>query len=193
MILSNSHSLTGHCRLCGATTVKLVPENDNRDRDVCSACGFVHYDNPKLVIGTLATYEGKVLLCRRAIEPRYGYWTLPAGFMECLETMEQAACRETHEEALAVANALQLYAIVEVPHISQIHVYYTAEIADGHFGAGEESLECALFAEHEIPWGDLSFPSVTFCLKRFFDDRKLGLRRFQHIVMEAPCPAPGTS
>lgn len=163
------------CNACGSATTKKTPLGDHQLRDVCTVCGTVHYVNPKVICGALVVWDNKVLLCRRAIEPRYGLWTLPAGYMELFETMEQGAARETREEAEAEIEIEQLYCMYNIPRIGQIYSLFKAKLIDGRFGAGEESIESRLFAEDEIPWNDLAFPSVAETLKHYFHDRKLGV------------------
>ena len=163
-----------HCSSCGARVVQRVPDGDNRERHVCATCGEIHYQNPKLVSGCVPAWDDRVLLCRRAIEPRYGYWTLPAGFMELGETLSDAAVRETWEEARAAVHVDALFAIVDVPGPGQVHVMYRGQLKAEKFAPGEESLEVALFQESEIPWDDLAFPSVRFTLERYFSDRSSG-------------------
>jgi ADP-ribose pyrophosphatase YjhB (NUDIX family) len=160
------------CIICGHETTEKIPLGDHQIRRVCVQCGNIHYENPKVICGALALWEDKVLLCRRAIEPRYGLWTLPAGYMELFETMEQGAARETREEAEAEIHIEQLYCMYNIPRIGQIYVLFKANLIDGTFGAGEESIECRLFDEHEIPWTDLAFPSVERTLRHYFEDRK---------------------
>ena len=162
------------CSACGSATEKKTPLGDHQLRDVCTVCGTVHYVNPKVICGALAVWDNKVLLCRRAIEPRYGLWTLPAGYMELFETMEQGAARETREEAEAEIEIEQLYCMYNIPRIGQIYSLFKAKLINGQFGAGEESIESRLFAEDEIPWNDLAFPSVAETLKHYFHDRKTG-------------------
>ena len=160
------------CSDCGQPVALIIPADDNRLRHVCEDCGTIHYQNPKLVIGTIPWWpQGQqVLLCKRAIEPRRGYWTLPAGFMENNETTEEAAQRETLEEAGAQVELLGLFALLNVPHVHQVHLFYRARLLDLNFSAGIESLECRLFSESEIPWQDLAFPTVSHTLERFFAD-----------------------
>ncbi len=160
------------CPECAQPISLLVPQGDNRERFVCLNCDIVHYQNPRIVAGTLPIHNGQVLLCKRAIEPRKGYWTLPAGFMENGETTEQGALRETLEEANARVIKPQLYTMIAVPHISQVHIFFYAELADLDFSAGEESLEVKLFLEKDIPWQELAFPTVSTTLRRYFSDRK---------------------
>ncbi len=160
------------CIICGHETTEKIPLGDHQIRRVCVQCGNIHYENPKVICGALALWEDKVLLCRRAIEPRNGLWTLPAGYMELFETMEQGAARETREEAEAEIHIEQLYCMYNIPRIGQIYVLFKANLIDGTFGAGEESIECRLFDEHEIPWTELAFPSVERTLRHYFEDRK---------------------
>jgi ADP-ribose pyrophosphatase YjhB (NUDIX family) len=162
------------CSNCASPVVQRVPPGDNMPRWVCDACGEIHYQNPKLVVGALAEYEGKVLLCRRAIEPRYGYWTLPAGFMENGETVAQAALRETLEEAGARIELEAPYTLVSVPTVNQVHVFYRARLLDLEFKPGEESLEVALVGEAQVPWKDIAFRTVGLTLKHWFADRARG-------------------
>lgn len=161
-----------YCSQCGSSVEHRVPEGDNRPRHVCSTCGEIHYSNPRIVAGTIPSWQGKVLLCKRAIEPRYGYWTLPAGFMENAETTTEAAIRETREEALAEVEVDGLFTMVNVPHIDQVHLFFRATLIDGRYGVGEESLDTQLFAEEEVPWEELAFPTVKETLKHFFEDRR---------------------
>ncbi len=163
------------CSLCGADVVLSVPPGDNRQRFVCSACGEIHYQNPKLVTGCIPEWEDKLLLCRRAIEPRYGLWTLPAGFMENEESAQQGAARETLEEANARVSVEQLYTIFNLPHISQVYLLFRGKLDDLDFSPGSESLEVALFREDEIPWEQLAFPVIYETLRYYFEDRKRGV------------------
>lgn len=160
------------CNQCGATLGHHIPPGDNRPRWVCNRCAAVHYENPKIVAGCLAVWQQQVLLCRRAIEPRRGYWTLPAGFMEIGETTHQAAIRETAEEACALAQNLSLYALFDLPHISQVQLFFRADLGSAQHAAGDESLETALFFESAIPWSDLAFPTVRRTLQLYFSDRR---------------------
>ena len=163
------------CSHCGEQVIQRIPEGDSRLRFVCEHCHTIHYQNPNIVAGSLPVWEGKVLLCRRAIEPRLGFWTLPAGFMENGESVEQAARRETVEEACASLRDLQLYTLIDVPHISQVHVFYRAELQSPDFAAGVESLEVQLFDEADIPWDELAFHTVRRTLECFFADRRTGV------------------
>lgn len=141
-----------------------VPEGDNRERLVCGDCGFINYVNPKIVVGAVVTWEGRFLLCRRAIEPRRGYWTIPAGYLEEHETTEAGARREALEEACAEIELEGLLGVYNVPRISQVQLIYRARLRAPEFGAGEESLEAALFDWADIPWKELAFPSVIWAL-----------------------------
>lgn len=162
------------CSLCGAPNHVSIPQGDNRERAVCSQCGFIHYQNPNIICGCLPIYEDKVLLCKRAIEPRLGFWTLPAGFMENGETLQEGAQRETWEEAKAKLKNLSLYSVFNLPTINQVYVIFKAEVIDGIHAVGEESSATRLYEEHEIPWNELAFPTISNTLKRFFEDRKTG-------------------
>lgn len=159
-----------YCLHCGSPAHHKIPEGDTRPRLVCSSCGYIHYENPKVICGVLAIHEQKILLCRRAIEPRYGFWTLPAGFMEIGESMRQGAVREMNEEAEATSHQPRLYCLFDLPHIGQIHVMYLGTLKDGQFGVGTESLECQLFAIDEIPWDEISFRTVEMTLRAYIDD-----------------------
>jgi len=151
-----------------------VPPGDSLPRYVCDACGEIHYQNPKLVVGALAEHEGRVLLCRRAIEPRYGYWTLPAGFMENDETAGEAALRETLEEAGARIALDAPFSMISVPRVNQVHLFYRARLLDLTFHPGEESLEVALLEEARIPWKDIAFRTVGLTLRHWYADRARG-------------------
>lgn len=163
-----------HCKACGAPTAYRVPSDDSRERAVCAECGTVHYENPLIVVGTLPVWGEQVLLCRRAIEPRRGYWTLPAGFMELGETTEQGALRETLEEAGARVQLQGLFSVLNVVRVGQLHLFYRASLLDADFCAGAESLEVALFAESAIPWEELAFRTVRETLQHYFEDRRAG-------------------
>src|SRR5471032_681637 len=147
------------CSECASPVALSIPAGDNRPRYVCAACATIHYENPKMVLGSIPVWERdgelKLLLCKRAIEPRRGYWTLPAGFMENNETTSEAAIRETVEEAGANIALLPLFSLLNVPHVHQVHMFYRARLQDLNYVAGVESLEVALFSEAEIPWDDL--------------------------------------
>ncbi|CAM3584531.1 NUDIX hydrolase [Parendozoicomonas haliclonae] len=162
------------CSLCGSELTLGIPEGDDRERHICDSCETIHYQNPKIVAGTLPIVGDKVLLCRRAIEPRKGFWTLPAGFMENEESVKEAARRETWEEACARTCQEELYTIISIPYISQVYMMYRAELSEPGFAAGPESLEVRLFSEEEIPWKELAFRTVSRTLELFFQDRATG-------------------
>lgn len=163
------------CSECGGTTETLIPEGDSRLRAVCSACKTIHYVNPKMVLGTIPAWGDQVLLCRRAIEPRYGLWTLPAGFMEIEESTANGAMRETMEEAGARIELGSLFSVFDIPHVNQVHLFYLAQLKDLEFAAGPESLEVKLFTEDEIPWNRIAFRTITATLKFYFHDRRQGV------------------
>ncbi|MGA7802924.1 MAG: NUDIX hydrolase [Gammaproteobacteria bacterium] len=160
------------CSQCGAPVHVQIPAGDNLPRFVCTGCGVIHYRNPKIIAGCLPYWEDRVLLCRRAIEPRSGLWTLPAGFMENGETVQQAAARETREEALAEIGSAALYAVYSVPHINQVYMLFRAPLVRPDFGAGAESLEVALFDADRIPWQELAFPVMRQVLEHYNADRR---------------------
>ena len=163
------------CSTCGSSEIALrVPDGDHLPRYICPACGTIHYQNPNVVVGSLPEWEGRVLLCRRAIEPRHGLWTLPAGFLENGETIVAGAMRETLEEAHARVEIADLYTMISLPYINQIYVMFRARLVDLDFSAGPESLEVRLFGEDEIPWEQLAFRTITRTLRNYFLDRKLG-------------------
>ncbi|HTN65701.1 MAG TPA: NUDIX hydrolase [Burkholderiaceae bacterium] len=163
-----------YCSECAHPVVLLVPPDDNRPRYVCQHCGTIHYQNPKMVIGSIPVWQlhgnTQVLLCRRAIEPRYGFWTLPAGFMENDETTSDAAARETMEEAGARIELHELFSLLNVARVHQVHLFYRATLLDLDYAAGPESLEVQLFTEAQIPWHEIAFPTVAHTLKFFFAD-----------------------
>ena len=141
-----------------------IPHGDTHERKICDHCGFITYVNPKIVVGSVVRHEDKILLCRRAINPRKGFWTLPAGYMEMRETPENGACREAREEANASLHISGLLAVYTVERLSQVQLMYRATLSDPHFSPGEESLEVALFHWDDIPWNDLAFPTVHWAL-----------------------------
>ncbi len=158
-----------YCSQCGETVDFRVPDKDNRERFICDSCGVIHYQNPNNVCGAILTRGDKVLLCRRAIEPRYGLWTLPAGFMENGETVEQAARREAIEEANAEAGTLQLFGVFSMPYISQVYLMFSGELTEAPISPGIESLDVGLFTRNDIPWNELAFPVVKHSLELFFE------------------------
>jgi ADP-ribose pyrophosphatase YjhB (NUDIX family) len=176
------------CSDCGQPVQHLVPPGDLRERAVCTACGAVHYENPKVVVGCVPEWEGKILLCRRAIEPRLGFWTTPAGFLEIGETLSAAAARETREEALADVQVGSLLAVVEVLHSAQIHVMFRARMRTPAFAAGTESQEVMLCEEGQIPWPDIAFQSISFSLRRYLEDRRLGREPVHFHAIEQRLP-----
>lgn len=166
------------CSNCGTKEpVFKIPKGDNRPRFICHNCDTIHYTNPNIITGCLPIWEDKVLLCKRSIEPRLGYWNVPSGFMENGETVEDGAKREVWEEAEAKVEIIGTHALFSIPRINQVYVHFLGNLIDGQYGVGEESLETELFAEKEIPWEEIAFHSSIFTLKRFFDDRKNGTRK----------------
>ena len=163
-----------HCPDCGGVAVYTVPADDNRERATCTVCGAIHYENPINVVGTVPVWGDQVLLCRRNIEPRFGFWTLPAGFMEMGETTAEGAVRETVEEAGAHIELQELFTLLNVVRVGQLHLYYRARLLDTVFDPGPETIEVNLFREDEIPWDELAFRSVRETLRRFFEDRREG-------------------
>ena len=162
------------CSNCGARVVFRIPDGDTLPRYVCDACGTIHYQNPKMVVGCIPEWDGRILLCKRGIEPRYGLWTLPAGFLENGETAPEGALRETLEEANARVELGPLYTFISLPHISQVYVMFRARLLDLDFGAGTESLEVRLFGEEQIPWDHLAFRTMSLTLEHYFADRGKG-------------------
>jgi ADP-ribose pyrophosphatase YjhB (NUDIX family) len=163
-----------HCRACGAPAQYTVPADDNRERATCTVCGTIHYENPLNVVGTVPAWGDQVLLCRRNIEPRYGFWTLPAGFMELGETTAEGALRETIEEAGAKVEMQGLYTVLNVARVGQVHFFYRARLLDTGFNPGPETIEARLFREDEVPWDEIAFRTVKETLRRWFDDRRQG-------------------
>ena len=164
-----------YCSHCGREVTSKVPAGDNRERFVCDHCDTVHYVNPRVVAGCLPVWEDRVLLCQRAIDPRSGFWTLPAGFLENGETIVAGAARETLEEANATVANLDLYTVFSLPHISQIYLFYRAELSTAACSPGFESSAVALFDESSVPWGKLAFPVVRETLEHYFADRQAGI------------------
>ena len=179
------------CPNCGQPVDIRIPQGDNLPRHVCPACDAIHYHNPKIVVGCVPEHEGRILLCRRAIEPRLGYWTVPAGFMENDETMQQGAARESWEEALARVDIGSPLAIVHVLHAHQVHVMFRARLAGPEYGVGAESLEVALCRPEDIPWKDIAFPSVTYSLERYLEDRAAGRDGLHFTAIDRRLPRPG--
>ncbi len=158
-----------YCSHCGQSVSLQIPDGDTHERWVCDSCGRVHYQNPLVVVGCVPERDGKILLCKRAIEPRYGYWTVPAGFMELNESQAEGAARETMEEACAEVEIGRLFASVDVVPAGQVHLFYTAKLISD-FAPGAESLEVRMFGEDEIPWDDIAFHSVRYALEKYFED-----------------------
>ena len=163
-----------YCSRCGAPVSKQIPPGDDRERFVCTACATIHYQNPKIVTCCVPVVEDRVLLCRRAIEPRRGLWTLPGGFLETGETVFDGAARETWEEARARVDGDGLYTIFNLPHISQIYMFFRARVVGGQYGIGDETLETRLFREPEIPWNELAFGVISKTLEHYFHDCRRG-------------------
>jgi ADP-ribose pyrophosphatase YjhB (NUDIX family) len=163
------------CCHCGNRTTVKIPPGDHLSRRVCPACHEVHYENPRLILGCVPEHEGRILICRRAIEPRRGYWTVPAGFMENGETLEAAAARECYEEALATVAIGSLLALVNIPGAHQVHVFFRARLTSSAFGVGEESLEAKMVDAADIPWEEIAFPSTRFALEHYLADRAAGV------------------
>jgi ADP-ribose pyrophosphatase YjhB (NUDIX family) len=182
-----------YCAHCGHEVELRIPEGDSRIRHVCPACGAIHYQNPRMIVGTLPVWNDEVLLCRRAIEPRHGYWTLPAGFMENGESATDGAIRETLEEASARVEVIAPYTMVSVPFIDQIHLLFRARLVDLDFAPGSESLEVRLFPERDIPWDALAFRSVALTLETFFRERRTGHFGVHHFTLQPLAPKADSS
>ena len=163
-----------HCKRCGAPVEYRIPADDNRERATCTACGSVFYENPLNVVGTVPAWHEHVLLCRRNIEPRYGLWTLPAGFLELGESTEAGALRETDEEAGVRVELQGLFTVLNVVRVGQVHLFYRARLLDTVFAPGPETIEARLFAESEVPWDELAFRTVRETLRHYFEDRRRG-------------------
>jgi ADP-ribose pyrophosphatase YjhB (NUDIX family) len=163
-----------HCSQCGGPITERIPPDDDRSRFVCDRCGTIHYQNPRVVVGTIPEDGGRILLCRRAIEPRLGLWTLPAGFLEMGEQLSDGAMRETWEETGCRVELLGLYSIMNLVHVGQVHLFYRARLLDIHLEPTRESLEVALFDPDQLPWNELAFTSVVRTLRRWIQDRPFG-------------------
>jgi ADP-ribose pyrophosphatase YjhB (NUDIX family) len=172
------------CSQCGARVELRIPEGDTLPRFVCGSCHTIHYQNPRMIVGCIPEWEDRILLCRRGIEPRYGLWTVPAGFMENGETTYQGAVRETLEEANARIEIGALYALYNIPHISQVYILFRARLLDLDFKAGAETLEVRLFAESEVPWDQIAFATVRNTLTRYYGDRRSGEYKFHMGTIE---------
>lgn len=158
-----------YCSECGSAIENRIPPEDNRSRAICTRCSRIHYVNPKVVVGSMSTWENKILLCKRAIDPRKGFWTLPAGFMEIGESTSEGAKRETVEESGADVELRELFAVFDIPTFNQVHIFYLARMKSAKLRPGIESLEAKLFSEEEIPWSELSFTSVKKALELFYE------------------------
>ena len=179
------------CSHCGSDRLETrVPEGDTLARFVCANCGTIHYQNPKIVVGCLAEWEGRVLLCKRAIEPRHGLWTLPAGFLENGETLPDGAIRETLEEANARVALADLYTLISLPQINQVYMMFRARLKDVDFGPGTESLDVRLFDERDIPWEALAFRTIARTLRNWFLDRKSGVFPLRMSALSRRPPLP---
>jgi ADP-ribose pyrophosphatase YjhB (NUDIX family) len=171
-----------HCKNCGAAVVYKVPDDgDTKKRAVCSICQTIHYENPLNVVGTVPYWGEQVLLCKRNIEPRFGKWTLPAGFMELNETVAEGAARETLEEAGATFEMEGLFSLLNVARVGQVHLFYRARLLDTHFRPGTETQEARLFHEGDIPWDEIAFRTVQETLKHYFADRRAGRFLFHSV------------
>ena len=163
-----------HCRACGGEVRYATPADDNRDRATCTVCTTIHYENPLNVVGTVPVWEGRVLLCRRNIEPRRGFWTLPAGFMELGETTAEGAVRETVEEAGARIELQELFTLLNVVRVGQVHLFYRARLLDIDFAPGPETIEAELFREDDVPWDEIAFRTTRRTLEFYYADRRAG-------------------
>jgi ADP-ribose pyrophosphatase YjhB (NUDIX family) len=169
------HADTRYCQACGHAVDLRIPQGDHLLRQVCPACGEVHYQNPKVIVGVIPEWEdGRVLMCRRGIQPRLGLWTFPAGFMELGETSGEGAAREAREEALAEVESTSLLMVINVPYVSQVYMIHRGRLCSEQFGTTPESTEVRLMHEHEIPWDEIAFPTIFHSLKAFFEDRRAG-------------------
>jgi len=169
-----------YCNQCGGTLTRMIPPDDNRMRDVCTHCGAVHYQNPRNVVGAVPIWRDRVLLCRRAISPRHGKWTLPAGFMELGETTEQGALRETQEEAGVAIRMQSLYTVLSVAHVDQVHFFYLAQVLSPELDPGPETLEARFFTLADIPWNELAFHTVSTTLRHYAQDCQTGVFAVHH-------------
>ena len=178
------------CSHCGSDRIEFrIPDGDTLPRYVCAVCNTIHYQNPKIVVGCLPVWEGRVLLCKRAIDPRHGLWTLPAGFLENGESLSAGAQRETLEEANARVEIEDLYTVISLPQINQVYMMFRSRLADLGFGPGTESLDVQLFDEQDVPWEQLAFRTITRTLRNWFLDRKQGAFPLRLSTLERR-PAP---
>jgi len=176
------------CSNCGQPVTRQTPPGDDRARFYCESCGMVHYQNPKLVVGCIPEMEGQILLCRRAIEPCYGKWTLPAGYLENGETVAAGARRETFEEARTRVDIVAPYALYNICHVNQIYLLFRARLKDKGFAAGRESLEVKLFSQEDVPWEEIAFRVINATLLQYFEDRRRG--RFSFFIGSIAGPSP---
>jgi ADP-ribose pyrophosphatase YjhB (NUDIX family) len=158
------------CSNCGSKVSHFVPEGDTHKRYVCLDCKTIHYQNPRMVVGCIPVWDNRILLCKRAIEPKYGKWTLPAGFLENNETAEQGAIRETIEESGANVEIVRLHTLYSLPHVAQVYALYLAKMTSEHFDPGQESLECRFYDINNIPWDEIAFTAVSFCLRKYVEN-----------------------
>ncbi|KAJ6839427.1 nudix hydrolase 23, chloroplastic [Iris pallida] len=178
------------CQSCGGLTKQAVPDGEEKMRAVCTLCGRIHYENPKMVVGCIVEHDGKVLLCKRKIPPSTGFWTLPAGFMEIGESAVEGATRETLEEACAEVEVLSPFAQLDIPLIGQTYIIFRAKLKKPHFSPGPESLECALFGQDDIPFDSLAFSSIIVTLRMYVEDAKAGNFKFHYCTIHK---RPGAS
>lgn len=176
------------CSQCGSTLVQRIPPGDHYTRFVCDACGTIHYQNPRVIVGCVPEYEGRILVCKRAIEPRRGFWTVPAGFLENGETLQQGAARECWEEALARVEIGSLLSLVTIIGAHQVHAFFRARLSEPGFGAGPESLEVKLVTPEEIPWAEIAFQSSIFTLQRYLADRAAGREEHHFATLDRGLP-----
>lgn len=179
-----------YCSVCAAALTRKIPPGDQHERDCCDACGAIHYVNPRPVVGTIPVWQSQVLLCRRAIEPRHGFWTLPAGFMEVGESTAEGALRETREEAGARIQMGPLFSVFDVPQAQQVHLFFRAQILDLNFDPGPESLEVALFSAQTVPWNKLAFQTVEAALRYFFSDQAKDSFGMHYETLRHPATRP---
>lgn len=170
-----------YCNYCGAELIVKIPKGDNRERYVCSSCDAIHYQNPKIIVGTIPIYENEILLCKRGIEPKYGKWTIPAGFLELGEKVEEGAIRETLEEANAKVKILNLQTVYSIPRIGQVYLLFLAELIDTYHSPGSETLETEFFSLDKLPWDEIAFSAVKFALEKYIEDIKLDRQPRTHI------------
>lgn len=189
-VSSGSIRKVNFCQWCGGPTKHEVPDGEEKMRAICTLCGKIAYQNPKMVVGCLIEHENKILLCKRNIQPSYGRWTLPAGYMEMGESAAEGAIRETHEEAGAEVEVMSPFVQLDIPLIGQTYIIFLAKLKKPHFAPGPESLECRLFSLDEIPFDSLAFSSMVVTLKLYIEDMKAGKPKFHYGTINK---SPGTS